>query len=60
MKVWVGLQKDGEYVHEWEEDVSSETEAETAIGRALAEYKKTPGASIWGLTILIDKEKRQR
>ena len=59
MKVWVGLQRDGEYVHEWEEEIANDTEAETAISRALAEYKKT-GGTIWGLTILIDKERRQR
>ena len=60
MKVWIGLQREGEYVHEWEEEIANDTEAETAISRALAEYKKTPGASIWGLTILIDRERRKK
>ena len=58
MKVWVGFQREGEYVHEWEDEVASDTEAETAISRALADYKQKAGGSIWGLTILIDKERR--
>ena len=60
MKVWIGLQRDGEYVHEWEEEVANDTGAETAISRALADYRKKTGGSIWGLTILIDKERPPR
>jgi hypothetical protein len=59
MKVWVGLQKDGEYVHEWEQEVPADTEPEAAMHQALTEYKKT-GHSIWGLTIMIDKERRRQ
>jgi hypothetical protein len=60
MKVWVGLQKDGEYVHEWEEEVPESFEPETAVSQALVDYKQKTGKSVWGLTIMVDKTRPER
>lgn len=53
MKVWVGLKKNDEYVHEWEGEVQ-EAEIANAVRDALNEYANK-GEILWGLTILLDR-----
>jgi len=43
------------YVSEWTGEISGEEEVVTAIGKAIAHYRKTSGQGIWGMTIMIDK-----
>jgi hypothetical protein len=53
MKVWVGLKRNDEYVHEWEGEVQ-EAEIANAVRNALTEYANK-GEILWGLTILLDR-----
>ena len=55
MKVWVGLKRDGEYVYQSEQELPADSEPETAVSQALVAYRQKTGATIWGLTILVDK-----
>jgi hypothetical protein len=60
MQVWIGLKQGDEYVSEWTGEIASEEEVGAAIGQALADYRKSSGRAIWGITILIDKAAPQR
>jgi hypothetical protein len=60
MKVWIGLKQADEYVSEWTGEIADEEDIATAIGQRLADYRKSSGQAIWGLTIMIDKAASQR
>jgi len=59
MQVWIGLQRDDAYVHEWTGEVAEESDMGKAIGNAIGNaitaYMKSSGKPIWGTTILVDK-----
>ena len=60
MQVWIGLKQGDEYVSEWTGEIAGEEEIGTAIGQTIADYRKSSGQTIWGMTIMIDKAARQR
>jgi hypothetical protein len=55
MQLWIGMKQGDRYVSEWTGEISGEEEVVTAIGKAIAHYRKTSGQGIWGMTIMIDK-----
>ena len=55
MQVWIGIKQGDKYVCEWTGEIAGEEEVVVAIGKAIADYRKTSGQSIWGMTIMIDK-----
>jgi len=55
MQVWIGLKQGDEYVSEWFGEIAGEEEIGAAIGQTIADYRKSSGRGIWGMTILIDK-----
>jgi hypothetical protein len=57
MRVWIGIKKDGEYVHEWEEDMPGD-DAVWAVTRALKDYQNRTGDTLWGLTIMVDRNRQ--
>jgi len=60
MQVWIGLKQGDEYVSEWTGEIAGEEEIGAAIGQTIADYRKSSGQAIWGMTIMIDKATRQR
>jgi hypothetical protein len=55
MQVWIGMKQGDKYVSEWTGEIAGEEEVGAAIGKAIADYRKTSGQGIWGMTIMIDK-----
>ena len=55
MQVWIGMKQGDKYVSEWTGEIAGEDEVGAAIGKAIADYRKTSGQAIWGMTIMIDK-----
>jgi hypothetical protein len=60
MQVWIGLKQGDEYVSEWIGEIAGEEGIGAAIGQTIADYRKTSGQAIWGMTILIDKAAPRR
>jgi hypothetical protein len=64
MQVWIGLQRDDAYVHEWTGEVAEERDMGKAIGNAIGNaitaYMKSSGKPIWGTTILVDKARPEQ
>ena len=55
MKVWIGLKRGEEFVHEWTGDIASEDNLAQAVQHALSDYKARNNEPIWGLSIMVDK-----
>jgi hypothetical protein len=55
MQVWIGMRQGYKYVSEWTGETTGEEEIGIAIGKAIADYRRTSGQAIWGMTIMIDK-----
>ena len=55
MRVWIGLKQDERYVHEWVGEISKEDDLADAVRNAVADYQKASGKTLWGITIMVDK-----
>jgi len=55
MQVWIGMKQGDKYVFEWTGEIAGEEQVDVAIGKAIADYRKTSGQAIWGMSIMIDK-----
>ena len=60
MRVWIGLKQDEQYVHEWVGELTKEDDLADAVRNAIADYQKRSGKSLWGVTIMVDKNPPQR
>ena len=60
MRVWIGLKQDEQYVHEWIGEITKEDDLADAVRNAIADYQKRSGKSLWGVTIMVDKNPGQR
>jgi len=55
MQVWIGMKQGDKYVSEWTGEIAGEEEIGVATGRVIADYRKTSGQAIWGMSIRTDK-----
>jgi hypothetical protein len=55
MQVWIGMKQGDKYVSEWTGEIAGEEEIGVATGRVIADYRKTSGQAIWGVSIMIEK-----
>ena len=55
MQVWIGMKQGDKYVSEWTREIAGEEEVGMAVGKLIANYRKTSGQAIWGMSIMIDK-----
>ena len=60
MRVWTGLKQDEQYVHEWVGELAKEDDLADAVRNAIADYQNRSGNSLWGVTIMVDKNPPQR
>jgi len=61
VKVWIGLQHEGEFVHEWTGEITEEGGLSKAVKQVLDDYKDKPdSASLFDMNILVGKAPRSR
>ena len=49
------MKQGDKYISEWTGEIAGEEEIGVATGRVIADYRKTSGQAIWGMSIRIDK-----
>ena len=49
------MKQGDKYVSEWTREIAGKEEVGMAIGKLIADYRKTSSQAIWGMSIMIDK-----